>query len=89
MNKDQVKGNLKDASGRVERQVGEWTGDEEKQVHGAMKQTEGKAQKAWGDVKDAGKKASDHARAERIEENESSIQTEEQEEKKEPRRKAS
>ncbi|MFY9977695.1 MAG: CsbD family protein [Candidatus Sulfotelmatobacter sp.] len=61
MNKDQAEGKLKDVGGRVERQVGEWAGDEEKQGHGAMKQAEGKVQKAWGDVKEAGKKAMDRA----------------------------
>jgi len=55
MNEDQVKGKVKDVAGRVERQVGEWTGDKEKQVHGAVKQVEGKVQNAWGDAKDAGK----------------------------------
>ena len=65
MNKDQAEGKIKDIGGRVERQVGEWTGDEEKQGHGAMKQAEGKVQKAWGDVKDAGKKAMDRANAEK------------------------
>ncbi len=88
MNKDQVEGKLKDVSGRVERQVGEWTGDEEKQGHGAMKQVEGKVQKAWGDLKDAGKKASDRTHAKEPAENESSAEMEE-EEKDETRRKAS
>ena len=59
MNKDQVKGKVKDVVGRIERQAGEWTGDPEKQVHGALKQAEGKVQNAWGDAKDASKKASD------------------------------
>lgn len=57
MNKDQVAGKVKDTAGRVERQVGEWTGDKESQVKGAAKQVEGKVQGAWGDVKDAGEKA--------------------------------
>lgn len=57
MNKDQVQGKIKDVAGRVERQAGEWTGDKEKQAHGAAKQVEGKVQNAWGDVKEAGKKA--------------------------------
>ena len=35
MNKDQVEGKLKDVGGRAERQVGEWTGDADKQAHGA------------------------------------------------------
>lgn len=55
MNKDQVEGKVKDVAGRIERQAGEWTGDNEKQVHGAVKQVEGKVQKAWGDAKDAAK----------------------------------
>ena len=29
MDKDRVKGKVKDISGRVQRQAGEWTGDEE------------------------------------------------------------
>jgi uncharacterized protein YjbJ (UPF0337 family) len=91
MNKDQVEGKLKDMGGRVERQVGEWTGDEEKQGHGAMKQAEGKIQKAWGDVKDAGKKAMDHAKAEREAEQEppSTTEVETEEEVRTTRKKAS
>ena len=53
MNKDQVAGKVKDLAGRVERQAGEWTGDKEKQAHGALKQVEGKVQNAWGNAKDA------------------------------------
>lgn len=59
MNEDQVKGKVKDVTGRIERQAGEWTGDPEKQVHGTVKQAEGKVQSAWGDAKDAGKKAAE------------------------------
>lgn len=62
MNKDQVEGKVKDVAGRIERQAGEWTGDKEKEAHGALKQVEGKVQNAWGDAKDAGKKAADEAR---------------------------
>jgi uncharacterized protein YjbJ (UPF0337 family) len=87
MNKDQVEGKLKDVGGRAERQVGEWTGDEEKQGHGAMKQVEGKVQKAWGDVKDAGKKESDRTHTEEQPQHRSSAETEEEKEKN--RRKAS
>ncbi len=58
MNKDQVKGKVKDVAGRIERQAGEWTGDPEKQVHGAAKQAEGKVQNTWGNAKDAAEKAS-------------------------------
>jgi len=59
MNKDQVQGKVKDVAGRIERQAGEWTGDNEKQVQGAAKQVEGKVQNAWGNVKEAGKKAAE------------------------------
>lgn len=55
MDKNRVEGKVKDVAGRVERQVGEWTGDPEKQVHGAAKQVEGKVQNAWGKAKDAAK----------------------------------
>lgn len=58
MDKDEVKGKAKDIAGRVERQVGEWTGDAEAQVKGAAKQVEGKVQNAWGKAKDALKKPS-------------------------------
>ena len=53
MNKDQVKGTIDDAAGRAKRQVGEWTGDTGTQVEGAAQQVKGKAEKAWGNVKDA------------------------------------
>jgi uncharacterized protein YjbJ (UPF0337 family) len=56
MNQDEAKGKAKDIAGRVERQVGEWTGDKEAQVKGAAKQVEGKVQNAWGKAKDAVKK---------------------------------
>ncbi len=62
MNKDQVEGKVKDVAGRIERQAGEWTGDKEKQVHGTLKQVEGKVQNAWGNAKEAEKKAVDKRR---------------------------
>jgi uncharacterized protein YjbJ (UPF0337 family) len=65
MNKDQVEGKVKDVAGRVERQAGEWTGSKEAEVRGAAKQVEGKVQHAWGDVKDAGKKAAEDDRKDR------------------------
>lgn len=53
MDKDRVKGTIDDAAGRAERHVGEWTGDTEKQVKGAVRQIKGKAEKLTGHVKDA------------------------------------
>jgi uncharacterized protein YjbJ (UPF0337 family) len=59
MDKDRVEGKVKDVAGRVERQVGEWTGDKDAQVHGAAKQAEGKVQNTWGKAKDAVRSATD------------------------------
>ena len=53
MNEDRAKGKVKDIAGRVERQVGEWTGDTDAEAKGTMKQAEGKVQNAWGKAKDA------------------------------------
>jgi uncharacterized protein YjbJ (UPF0337 family) len=53
MDKDRVKGAVNDATGRAKRQVGEWTGDTGAQVEGSVQQVKGKAQKAWGAVKDS------------------------------------
>jgi uncharacterized protein YjbJ (UPF0337 family) len=50
---NRVKGAAKDIGGRVKRQVGEWTGDEQAQAEGTSDQVEGKVQNAWGKVKDA------------------------------------
>ena len=58
MDKDRVEGKVKDVAGRVQRQVGEWTGDTKDQAEGAAKQVEGKVQNAWGKAKDAVKKPS-------------------------------
>ena len=59
MDKDEIKGKAKDVAGRVERQVGEWTGDKDAQAEGAAKQVEGKVQNAWGKTKDAVRDATD------------------------------
>jgi uncharacterized protein YjbJ (UPF0337 family) len=64
MNKDTVKGTVDDAAGRATRQVGEWTGDTKTQVEGAGQQIKGKAEKAWGNVKDAAKDANSDANRE-------------------------
>jgi uncharacterized protein YjbJ (UPF0337 family) len=58
MDKDEVKGKVKDIAGRAERQAGEWTGNKRAQAEGTKKQAEGKVQNAWGKVKDTVKKPS-------------------------------
>jgi uncharacterized protein YjbJ (UPF0337 family) len=53
MNKDQLKGTAKDVVGKTQEKVGRETGDRETESRGLGNQTEGKAQKIVGDVKDA------------------------------------
>jgi uncharacterized protein YjbJ (UPF0337 family) len=65
MDKDRVKGTVDDAMGRAKRQVGEWTGDANAQAEGAAQQVKGKAEKAWGNVKDAVRDAKTDADRER------------------------
>jgi uncharacterized protein YjbJ (UPF0337 family) len=79
MNKDRVEGKVKDVAGRVQRQVGEWTGDTEAQVKGAVKQAEGKTQNAWGKVKDAVKKPADSEKSGREESGDLSAEEREEE----------
>jgi uncharacterized protein YjbJ (UPF0337 family) len=62
MNKDQVKGAVDDAAGRIKRQAGEWAGNPNAQVEGAGQQIKGKTEKAWGNVKDAVQKEADERR---------------------------
>lgn len=55
MNKDQVKGTVKEAAGKVQTKAGEAMGSNKQQAKGMAKQAEGKAQKTVGNVKEAGK----------------------------------
>jgi uncharacterized protein YjbJ (UPF0337 family) len=66
MNDDKIKGKIDDVKGRVKRQVGEWTGDENAQAEGTMDQAKGKVQNAWGNVKDGVKDAIDSDRDENV-----------------------
>jgi uncharacterized protein YjbJ (UPF0337 family) len=74
MDKDRVKGAVNDAAGRVKRQVGEWTGDTKTQVEGTLQQAKGKAQKAWGNVKDAARDAKTDADREKEREREADVE---------------
>lgn len=57
MNKDQVKGAVKDTAGKVQQKTGEMVGSKDQQAKGLAKQVEGKSQKALGDLKSAVKKS--------------------------------
>jgi uncharacterized protein YjbJ (UPF0337 family) len=57
MNKNQVKGAVKDIAGKVQEEAGKLVGSKEQQVKGLNKQISGKAEKTYGDVKAAIKHA--------------------------------
>lgn len=61
MDKDRIEGKLEDVGGRVERQVGEWTGDRKAQSEGAAHQLKGKIQHAVGKAKDKIRDVTDDA----------------------------
>ena len=52
MNKDQVKGAVKEAAGTVQRKTGELTGSTEQQLKGSIREVEGNVQKNYGDAKE-------------------------------------
>ena len=58
MNKNQVKGALKDVAGKVQEEVGKLVGSKEQQVKGLGKQISGKAEKTYGDAKEVIKDSS-------------------------------
>jgi len=53
MNKDQVKGRVKEVEGRAKKDVGKITGNERLQRQGKIDEASGKIQGAYGDIKDA------------------------------------
>ena len=53
MNKDQVKGRVKQAEGKVEEAAGKAVGNERLQVKGQVNAALGKVQSAYGDIKEA------------------------------------
>lgn len=61
MNKDQVKGVLKDVVGKVQEKAGQVVGSKEQQIKGIGKQISGKAEKAYGDAKEIVKDSNKHS----------------------------
>jgi len=53
MDKQHIKGALKDAEGKVKEQAGKILNNKELEAEGAKDQAEGKTRKVTGDVKDA------------------------------------
>ena len=52
MNKDQVKGAVKEVAGKVQAEVGKATGSLSQQVKGKVLESEGRSQALAGDVKE-------------------------------------
>jgi uncharacterized protein YjbJ (UPF0337 family) len=52
MNKDQVKGTVKDIVGKMQEEVGKLVGNKEQQVKGMGKQISGKTEKNYGDARE-------------------------------------
>lgn len=65
MNADHVKGGLKSAKGKVKEEVGHATGNSKTALKGVVEQVAGKAQKAWGDLRDKAKQKVDKTLAEK------------------------
>ena len=56
MNKDQVKGRIKEAKGKVKEVAGKMVGNETLELKGKVQKTVGKIQAGYGDLKDDLKK---------------------------------
>jgi len=59
MNKDQVKGQVKDFAGKVQEATGKLVDSKEQQAKGAKLQVEGLVQKGYGDAKEVARDARD------------------------------
>lgn len=57
MNKDTIKGSMKETAGKVQKEFGKAVDSPKHQVEGEMKEAEGKTQKTVGHLKDAAKSA--------------------------------
>ena len=56
MNKDQVKGRLEEAKGKVKEVAGKVVGNKRLEAEGDVEQVAGKVQKTYGDMKEQAKK---------------------------------
>ncbi|MGE5651156.1 CsbD family protein [Noviherbaspirillum sp. UKPF54] len=62
MNRDQIRGGLKDAAGKIQRKFGQMVGSHRQETSGMETQAEGKTQKTAGDVTGTLDKAADNVR---------------------------
>lgn len=61
MNENQIKGGMKEAAGKVQKEFGKVVDSPKHQIEGGMKELAGKTQKAAGDIEDKAKKLSKDA----------------------------
>jgi len=59
MNKNQIKGTVKDIVGKVQKEAGKLVGNKEQEAKGIYKQVTGKAEKRLGDAKEIVEHAKD------------------------------
>lgn len=57
MNENQIKGGMKEAAGKVQKEFGKVVDSPKHQIEGGMKELAGKTQKAVGDIQQDGKDA--------------------------------
>jgi uncharacterized protein YjbJ (UPF0337 family) len=55
MNKNQVKGTVKNIAGKIQEEVGKLVGNQGQQAKGVQKQVAGKAEKHLGNIKEVAK----------------------------------
>jgi uncharacterized protein YjbJ (UPF0337 family) len=59
MNREQIRGHLKDTAGRFQRKIGQLFGNESQEMQGVSRQLEGKTEKAAGEVSETMRKTAD------------------------------
>lgn len=59
MNKDQVKGTVKDITSQIQEKAGKLVGNKDQQAKGRLRQVSGKTEKHVGDIKEIVKDARD------------------------------
>jgi len=62
MNKDQVKGRIKEAAGETQEHLGRLVGSKEQEAKGHAREVAGKVQKNVGDAREAAEDAAEDAR---------------------------
>ncbi len=60
MNKDQIKGTIKNVEGKLQEAAGKVVGNKEQQIKGVSKQVVGKTEQKYGDAKEVLKKQNNH-----------------------------